>query len=276
MQTWHDLKLDIFRVSYRACRPYQEKIDDFYDNGKIRFQWDMIRQAYIMAGDQTLPAICEQCPLNIKQTCEGCHTEIEGLPAFLNILVKYMPESVLLNYKLYHDFIDIDIVRQLYNEMEDFRKLLDDVKWPVAKVMTDGQPVMVPDDTGGEHELFYPWEGEEDDTYPNGSDSYYWCRNKNGILVKDSFGNRAPYPFVKLYKEGFGVYGLTAEGKIHTFVPVLGKFPNWNNQDGYGGQELVASDEKASHVFKRQLDILGMFAEEAMKNNTGLIFEQLI
>ena len=113
MQTWHDLKLDIFRVSYRACRPYQEKIDDFYDNGKIRFQWDMIRQAYIMAGDQTLPAICEQCPLNIKQTCEGCHTEIEGLPAFLNILVKYMPESVLLNYKLYHDFIDIDIVRQL-------------------------------------------------------------------------------------------------------------------------------------------------------------------
>ena len=47
MQTWHKIRLDVYRVSYRACRPYQEKIDDFYDNGKIRFQWDMIRQAYL-------------------------------------------------------------------------------------------------------------------------------------------------------------------------------------------------------------------------------------
>lgn len=276
MQTWHKIKTDIYRVSYRTCRPYQEKIDDFYDNGKIRFQWDMIRQAYLLADDQTLPAICGQCPLNIRLVCEGCQIEIDGIPTFMNVVTKYMPESILLNYKLQDDILDMDVVRQLYNEMIEFEKLLDTIDWPVAKVLTNGSPVLYPDENGRESELFYPWEGEEDDTYPQGSEAYYWGRNKSGILVKDSFGNKAPYPFVRLYKEGFGVYGVSETGKLHTFVPVMGKFPSWNNADGYGGQELVAAEEKASVVFRRQLDTIIVFAEEAMKNNTGLVIEQLL
>ncbi len=276
MQTWHKIKLDIYRVSYRSCRPYQEKIDDFYDNGKIRFQWDMMKQAYLMAGDQTFPAVCSQCPLNLRLVCEGCNMEIDGLFSFLNVLVQYMPECILLNYKLQDDFLDIDIVRQLYNEMIDLEKQLEKVDWPVARVMNGDSPVLAPDGQDGEQELFYPWEGEDEDTYPYGSESYYWGRSKDGIIVKDSFGNKAPYTFSKLYKEGFGVYGVSTDGKLHTFVPVMGKFPIWSNPEGYGGQELVADIKKASVVFRKQLNAIIVFAEEAMKNNTGLIFEQLL
>lgn len=276
MQTWHKIKLDVYRVSYRACRPYQEKIDDFYDNGKIRFQWDMIRQAYLMAGEQTLPAICAQCPLNLRLDCEGCQIEIDGLSAFLNLTVKYMPESVLLNYRLQYDFLDIDIVRQLYKEMLEFEKMLADIKWPVARVLNGDSPVMIPDGTGGGNPLYYPWEGEEEETFPFGSDSYYWGMNKDGIVVKDSFGNKAPYSFKKLYKQGFGVYGISDTGKMHTFVPVLGKFPSWSDPSGFTGSELVADEEKASLVFAKQLNTIIVFAEEAMKNNTGLLFEQIV
>ena len=190
--------------------------------------------------------------------------------------VKYMPESVLLNYRLQYDVLDIDVVRQLYKEMLEFEKQLEEVKWPVARVLNGGLPVMVPDGTGGEHPLYYPWEGEDEDTFPFGSDSYYWGMNGSGILVKDSFGNRAPYSFKKLYKEGFGVYGLSDTGKLHTFVPVMGRFPSWSDASGYGGDELVADEEKASLVFAKQLNTIIVFAEEAMKNNTGLIFEQLV
>ncbi len=276
MSTYHRLKVDISRVSYRICRPYQEKIDDFYESGKIRFQWDMIRQAYLLSNEQTLPAVCSQCPLNIRLLPEGCQTDLEGMQIFLNVIAKYMPEAVLLNHDLAYDVFDIDITRQLYNDFLELEKILAEVDWPTALVCNEGEPVIIEDEDGMPTELFYPWEGYDEDTYPEGTEAYYWGRNKDGILVKDSFGNRAPFPFVKLYKEGFGVYGLSESGQMHTFVPVMGRFPSWNDRYGNGGQELIVSHEKASKVFRRHLNNLIVFAEEAMKNNTGLIIEHLL
>jgi len=76
MQTYHRLKIDISRVSYRICRPYQEKIDDFYESGKIRFQWDMIRQAYLLSG--------EQDALLSRMTSDGIFTAAELIDMLTN------------------------------------------------------------------------------------------------------------------------------------------------------------------------------------------------
>ncbi len=276
MQTYHRLKLDISRVSYRICRPYQEKIDDFYESGKIRFQWDMIRQAYLLKSDQTLPAVCYNCPLNIRLLPEGCQTELENMPIFMNVVAAYMPEAVILNYNLEYDVFDIDVTRQLYNDLLELEKILENVDWPTAQVMLSGEQILIEDEDGNLTELFYPWEGYEEDTYPEGNEAYYWGRSKNGIVVKDSFGNKAPFTFTKLYKEGFGVYGMADTGQLHTFIPVMSKFPEWTNRNGIGGNELVISHQKASKVFTRHLNNLIVFAEEAMKNNTGIILEHLL
>lgn len=276
MQTYHRLKVDISRVSYRICRPYQEKIDDFYESGKIRFQWDMIRQAHLLSNDQTLPMVCAQCPLNIRLIPEGCQTELENLQIFLNVTAKYMPEALILNHDLSYHVFDIDEARQLYNDFLALEKILEDVEWPTALVCNNGEPVIVQNEDGMLTEFFYPWEGYDEDTYPEGSEAYYWGRNKSGILVKDSFGNQAPFPFVKLYKEGYGVYGESEAGQTHGFVPVMGKFPTWNDRYGNDGFELLASYEKGSKVFKRHLDNFIVFCEEAMKHNTGITLEHLL
>lgn len=276
MGTYHRLKLDISRVSYRICRPYQERIDDFYETGQIRFQWDMIRQAYLLSGEQTLPNVCYSCPLNIRLQPEGCQTELENMSIFLNMTAKYMPEAAILNYDLEYDEFDIEMTRQFYNDFLGLEKILEKVDWPTALVKADGEPVMIDDEDGEPTELFYPWEGYDEDTYPEGNVAYYWGRNNSGILVKDSFGNKAPYPFKRLMKTTYGVSGESDTGQIHSFVPVMGKFPAWNNRDGVDGDELVISTEKATKVFRRHLNNLIVFSQEAMKNNTGIVLEHLL
>lgn len=276
MKSFHRLKLDIYKVSYRICRPYQEKIDDFYESGKIRFQWDMIRQAYLLSNEQTLPAICSQCPLNIKGRPEGCQMELEELNTFVNVLGQLMPEATILNFNLYDDVLDMETVRLIYNDFLEADQTLAAKQWPVARVCNQGQQVLIYDEDGNETELFYPWDGSEEESYPQGNEAYFWGRNPDGILVKDSFGNRAPFPFAKLYREGYGVYGMSYEGQLHTFIPVMSRFPSWNDQYGNGGQELIAGEMPASHVFKRILDSFILFCEEGMKNNTGIVVEQLM
>lgn len=270
MKTYHRIKIDIPRVSYRTCRPYQEKIDDFYESGKIRFQWDMIKQAFLLGQDSTLPVICSQCPLNIFQQPEGCQGDIVGLNIFLKVLARFKADAELLKYQLFDDILDIDGTRNLLNDMLESREYLEKLDWPVAQVHFKGVPVTYTGEDGIARNIFYEWDGEEEETYPHGQEGYFWGRSQEGIVVKDNFGNKMPFVFNKLYKEGFGVYGASADGRVHTFVPVMGHFPSWDDVEPGRQSELMATEIKASLVFGDILDILRLFSQEALKNNTGL------
>ncbi|MDQ7824496.1 MAG: hypothetical protein RDV48_16965 [Candidatus Eremiobacteraeota bacterium] len=273
MKSIHRIKLDIFKVSYRICRPYQEKIDDFYEDGKIRFQWDMIKQAHLLGNDTTLPAVCTSCPLNIYCQAEGCQGEILGMNIFLRVLSRIKPDASLFQYSLLYDVLDIEATRRLYQDITETEGFLEKLKWPIAQVFYGSMPVSYDRGDGTYRFIFYEWEGEEEETYPQGSEGYFWGRSQEGIAVKDNFGNRMPYIFSKIYKEGFGVYGLSLDGMLHAFVPVMGHFPSWDDIDPRRNSELVATEAPASMVFKDTIDTLKIFAQEAMKHNTGLVFE---
>ncbi len=272
MKSLHKIKLDIFKVSYRLCRPYQEKIDDFYDDGGIRFQWDMIKQAHMLRSDQTLPAICGDCPLNLYYTAEGCQGDLEGLAVFLKVLARFKPDAELLKYELFDDILDVDAVRRMLGEILDAENFLEKMKWPIAQVFYGGVPVSYQHSDGLTRYIFYEWEGEEEETFTQGSEGYFWGRSQDGIVVKDNFGNRITGVFKRLYREGFGVYGEYSDGKLHTFVPVMGHFPSWDDIEPGRKSELIATELAAPIVFYDVLQILKIFSQEALKNNTGIHF----
>jgi hypothetical protein len=275
MKSLHRIKIDIFKVSYRLCRPYQEKIDDFYEDGGIRFQWDMIRQAYLLGNDSTLAAICGDCPLNLTYQPEGCLTEVQGINIFLKVLLKLKPEAELLKYSLFDDILDVDATRQLLSDVEEAQALLQKIKWPIAQVFCQGAPLGERDQHGTILPIFYEWDGEEEDNFSFGSEGYFWGRTQEGIVVKDNFGNRIDMVFKRLFKEGFGVYGESQEGKLHTFIPVMGHFPSWDDPGARKGSELIATEIPAEVVFKDLLEALAVFCQEALRNNTGLQFTYL-
>jgi hypothetical protein len=270
MKSFHRIKLDIFKVGYRSCRPYQEKIDDFYEDGRIRFQWDMIKQAYMLGQEATLPAVCGECPINIFYQAEGCIGDIEGLNVFLRVFTRFKPDAEILKYTFIDDVLDVDATRHLMTDLADFEKFIEKLKWPVAQVFFKNIPVYYTHADGSLRTIFYEWEGEEDDNYSQGTEGYFWGRSQEGIVVKDSFGNRTPLIFKKLYKMGFGVYGESVEGKNHVFTPIMGQFPSWDDTEPRRESELVATEMPADVVFKDIMDMLTLFATEALKNNTGI------
>jgi hypothetical protein len=275
MKSLHRIKLDVFQVSYRHCRPYMEKIDDFYESGAPRFQWDMIRQAYMLRNDSTLPAICGDCPLNLTYQPEGCQSEVLGINIFLKVLTKFKAEAELLKYNLYDDILDVDSTRRLLADIEEADQLLQKLKWPIAQVYFKGAPVGEKGPDGALHPIYYEWDGEEEDNYSQGSEGYFWGRTQEGIVVKDSFGNRIDMVFKRLFKEGFGIYGESLEGKLHTFIPVMGHFPSWDDIGPRRNSELIATEIQAEIVFKDLLNIMTVFCQEALRNNTGLQFTYL-
>lgn len=270
MRSVHEIKIDIFRVSHRSCRPYQERIVDFYEDGRPRFEWEKIRHKHILAGDPAIAEICTPCPLNIYQDVEGCTGRVDGLNIFIRVLSAFKPDSAFLGLSLAEDLLDLDTIKKLLVEVEEICDLLQSLKWPVAQVLWEGQPVTYQHIDGTPRELFYEWEGVEEETFPYGNEGYYWGRSQEGIVVKEIFGERVPYIFLRLWKDGRGVYGETLDHQVLPFVPVSGALPAWGDIDPSRNSELVASELPASIVFRDVLDSFMTFGKVAVRNVTGI------
>ncbi len=74
-----ELSIDIFGVQGRPCAEAQERIVDYYSDGRPLFQWEAMRQALAFRGQEDILDYCEPCPLSIFGGLEGCKGHVNNV-----------------------------------------------------------------------------------------------------------------------------------------------------------------------------------------------------
>lgn len=274
-ETLHQISLNILDAPLRNCRPFQEKIVDSYDDGRLKFAWDIIKENYFTKQDQTLTEICQGCTLNIYLIEFGCRGEIYNLDHFINFLSIHLPEATLLKYKLISDTIDANSVQQINQELENFLPETKNILWPVAKVIFNNQPVLHTQHNGSEGPFFYPWSGKKEPEHTFGNEGYQLGISKEGIIVQRNYIQKLPYSFKQIWKKGSKVFGKTSTDDVICFEPQGGLLPAWDKADAERESELAFSSLSVHLVFKDILDTLTTFFKRAKDYNIGLEINQI-
>ncbi|MBI2251749.1 MAG: hypothetical protein HYU63_03180 [Armatimonadetes bacterium] len=263
--TLHKIALDIRLANNRNCRKFQEKIIDSYDDGRLKFEWDLIRENYYLNKDAILDVICKDCPLNINQTILGCEGEIYNLDLFLNFLKINKPESILLKYTLDNCNLTEWETLDFYKELSGLKEEIADITWPAASVYYKGELVKTND-----NDFYLTWDGSENRDFSLGNESYHLGIYKEGIVIKKKFLEPMPQIFKHLWKEGDRVFGETLEEEIIVFELFNGLLPVWDPIDQNRESELIFKPISAGMLFKNILDSLLIFTKTASLYNIGI------
>jgi hypothetical protein len=268
LRSLHLVEIDIFNIPYRPCRPYQERIADYYNSGRPRFEWEKIRQKMLMEGDQAIVRVCSPCGLNILGDAEGCKIRIEGLTTFLSIVSNLSPQNRLSGFSFSDDLLSRDDTRILHDELERLSGELTDMKWPVAQLFLDDEPQ--PDPTGMRGALFYEFEGGDLMTVVFSNKGFTVGIGRDGLEVTESSGTNLPERFTRLWKDGANVYGETVGGRLMPFLPVENELPAWDDSPNFARSELRLIELPLLEIFADVIESLLVFASTALANNTGL------
>lgn len=274
--TGHQLKIAIFNVPYRHCRKYQERIVDYYADGRPLFEWERLRQNFILRNDQAIASICHGCPLNIYHVVEGCQGDLYGLNSFIQAVGRILPESKFLKLPFDKVTMEAEETLAILKELEVLEKKLKDLRWPVAQLFYDGVPAMTNSHDGTARFVFFEWEGAEDINFKKGNESYFIGISQQGIVLKDIQGNSIPDEFRRLVKVGPSVHGETLEGNSINLPAINGLAPQWDELNPYADSELVHTYLMASIIFKDVIDALLIFCRTAVNNKTGIIINSLL
>jgi hypothetical protein len=268
----HLIEIDIFQIAYRPCRPFQERIAEYYQSGKARFEWDKMRQKNLIEGDQNIVRVCATCNLNLLQGMEGCKIRVEGLNTFVAMLARLRPDTVMTRYNFSDDLLGYDDTRDLLHELRELADWLPTVAWPVAQIFDRGQPRA----SGSQLRPyeFYEWEGSGE-TFIYSNPGYSVCLGKDGIIVRESLGAALPEVFLRVWKDGASVFGETIGGRLMPFLPVENLLPSWDEAGPYVMSELRFIEMSAMDIFGDIVESLLVWAPTALDHNTGLKISQV-
>lgn len=268
LRSLHLVEIDIFQVAYRACRTFQERIADYYNSGRPRFEWEKLRQKHLMEGDQTIVGVCASCGLNVLADAEGCKVRIEGLTTFLSILNTIDPHHQLGGFSFADDVLSHNETRHLHDELERISQVLLEVKWPVAQIFVNGEPR--PDPTGMRAALFYEFEGGSGVTTIFSNKGFTVGLGRDGLEVEETGGVNLPERFSRLWKEGANVYGETVGGRMMPFLPVGTELPAWDDTPMFSRSEIRVIELSLLDIYADVIDSLSVFSSVALSNNVGL------
>ena len=269
MRTLHQIEIDIFGIPYRPCRPYQERIADYYNSGRPRFEWEKIRQKNLMEGDQTIVRVCGSCNLNILGGPEGCRIQVENLGIFVGAACAMIPQTSLVRYTFQDDIISAEDTRFLHQEFLALAQALASETWPIAQIFDDGEPRPSKAGSIRPHETF-EWGGNDEHTFIFSNAGYTVAIGRTGIVVRESLGEPMPDSFSRLWKEGASVFGETVGGRIVPFLPIKECLPAWDDSRRFVPSELRYMELPLLEVFGDIVDSFIGFSQVAISHNTGL------
>ncbi len=269
-----EIALDIFQVAYRPCRAPQEKIYDYHMDGRPQFEWERFRQMFILEQNPKIWTYCENCPLNIFGQVEGCRGKIENLDIFFRALNELVPDSPWCKVSRDGAPVNAAEVRELAIHLEYLQSKLGEVTWPVAMPRQDGHPYHEVEDESESPVCYYAWNGEGPPGLIFSNDGYMIFLSRHGLLVKATYEDPVPHAFRKLWKEGRGVFGLTANGETVGFTMSMARYPTWGFES-LPGCELSLETLPANQVFMEVLDVLEVFCGVAQEYETGILISSL-
>jgi len=272
----HEIYLDIFKIPFRPCRPPQERIADYYETGKPRFEWEKIYQKWIINQDPVIIEYCQNCPMNLFQPPLGCEGRLPGFKALLRILEREYPDSLLLKMDKRDNLLDQATTANLLEELKSINEILDKINWPVARVFFLGQPVYLSGLFRSSIPAMYPWDGSDEISYQLSNEGYMIGMTAEGIILRETTGELLPNIFRKIWREKEMVLGETSAGEILLIPPFNNVLPEWDQVDPNRESQLIATDARASEAFGTTIDILSAFCQNAVHGNTGVGIRSII
>lgn len=269
----HLIEIDIFQLAYRACRPFQERIADYYMSGRPRFEWEKLREKMLMEGDSGMVNVCASCGLNILAEAEGCKVRVEGLTTFLGIVAGLVPQTRLVGFSFSDDVLSRDDTRVLHEEIERLSLTMTEVMWPVAQIFVGGEPLL--DEAASCGVQFTEFLGGEAMTVLYSNRGYTVGLDKDGLVVAESLGSAMPERFVRVWKDGANVYGETVGGRLFPFMPIENELPAWDDSPIFASSELRLVELPLLDIFADVVESLLVFSSVALANNTGLRVQML-
>lgn len=269
MRSLHQLEIDIFGIPYRPCRPYQERIADYYNSGRPRFEWEKIRQKNLMEGDQTIVRVCSSCNLNILGGPEGCRIQVENLNVFLGAVSGFIPQTLLTRYTFEDDILSAEDTRLLNLEFKALAEALAGETWPVAQIFDEDEPR--PSKPGSIRPFeTYEWGGNDEHTFIFSNAGYTVAIGRTGLIVRESLGDAMPESFVRLWKEGASVFGETVGGRLVPFLPIKECLPAWDDSRTFVPSEIRFQEQPFLEVFGDLVDSFIGFSSVAISHGAGL------
>ncbi|MGE0493970.1 MAG: hypothetical protein AB7S38_32475 [Vulcanimicrobiota bacterium] len=270
----HEIAVDIFGVGSRPCRVSQEKIVDYYTDGRPLFEWEEMRQRFILGSQTKILNYCEPCFLSVFGGLEGCKGEIDNLDILFRAMAEQAPHSPWNEVPQDGTPIFPDQLREMAVQLELLRVTLHQSEWPIAQPRYDGQSVreQLPDGPG--RRQFYIWDGEGPPSIIAHNDGYQIYFSKHGLLVKPTYSDPIPHTFVKIWREHRGTFGLSSSGETIGFPISRGRYPMWGFEN-VPGAELVVEVIPSDEAFADVIDILDVFVSLANQFDTGITIRAL-
>jgi hypothetical protein len=169
-----EIEINISQVPNRLCRFYQERIYDYHADGKVQYEWDRIRQSWMLHHDPTIEQICGPCPLNILQEPEGCKCELNEFEVFLNALTMIKADSMLLQKNTLNCAFNDQETVALIEELENLYEHGKMINWPVAQVFySDGTAAVSENSMKTEGLVYFEWTGEDEENFFTSNRGYH-------------------------------------------------------------------------------------------------------
>ncbi len=265
------IEINISQVPNRFCRFYQEQIYEYTAEGKARFEWDRIKQEYIIYQNPTILDVCDPCPLNILLEAEGCKGELYEFDTFLKVLGIVKHDSIILQKNALNCEFTSEETEQLIREMEDLQDQGKMLTWPVAQVFfADGSPAVSEESFKSKNLVYYEWSGDDNDIYVTSNKGYHIGLTGEGIILKKNYGETIEETFNILSRKGMRVTGQTVAGKKVPIPMNRTQLPEWFPDDPGGDSELRFTELPISDVFRDVFDMIIVFGKAAMEHFTGV------
>jgi hypothetical protein len=272
MNLEYALILDIFGYPLRPCRIHQEKIADFYETGKPRFEWEKIRQSYILTKDPAILQICAPCPLNLMEQPEGCRGKLRDFAVLLNVFRRFKPDSLFFTYDYAQTVLDKNATIALADELKELKISLNEYPWSAAVVQE--RPISPLLHTLQEQPLaIYPWDGSADENWFASRDYILLGIAEEGLLLKDSRDEAPALELNSLWRDGFDIYGETQKGQTLHLAPSPQGLPFFEDYP----QEIEIKFVKlpAAQLFQDSLALWELFLETAVRHKIGIEIKQI-
>lgn len=282
-QRW-ELALEIFNYTFRPCRYAQETIYDYHMDGRPQFEWEFLRQLWILEGDPRIIDFCADCPVNIMGEVEGCKCQVDNLDIFFRALNELVPDSLWARFPRDGTPAPSHQIAALLADLFGLKAKLAELTWPVALPKENGRPYFEPRDeseaepdpanpTVAEGALqFYAWNGEGPPGLIFLNEGYSLYLSRHGIMVKPAGQDPIPYVFRRLWREDMGVFGEDSRGEQIGFDVLSGRYPNWGASNE-SGTELHFESMPANQVFAELLDLLEVYCSIAEEFELGLLIK---
>jgi hypothetical protein len=266
----YEIEINIANVPNRNCRYYQEQVYEYQDTGRARFEWDKLRQDYILGKDYMIEHICNPCALNILLDVEGCRGNLFEFDVFARMLPNIKPDSILLSKNILNSTFSIEETKRLVEEMEYLQDNSWKITWPVAQVFIDHEPVVFEDSVKYNNYVYYEWAGDDEQSFFATNKGYHVGVARDGIILKKNYGETLPDVFISLVKKGMRTIGKNKKGALIPVAMHQANFPEWWSDNPGQETELRFTSLPISGVFQDIFNMIIIFGKSALSESTGV------